>query len=93
MKFRSVLYLIIALFSLAVSVPLAKVYSGLGCAIAVALALFLGQIVVMNIYYMQRIRIAIVGFRRDIVKWSIALSVVGAAADIFLMRFDLSKLL
>ena len=71
MKFRSVLYLIIALFSLAVSVPLAKVYSGLGCAIAVALALFLGQIVVMNIYYMKRIRIDIVGFWREIVKMSI----------------------
>ncbi len=92
MKFRSVLYLIIALFSLAVSVPLAKVYSGLGCAIAVALALFLGQIVVMNIYYMKRIRIDIVGFWREIVKMSIAPSVLGVAAYIILMRFELTKL-
>ncbi len=66
MKFRSVLYVSIALASLILSVILAPKYGGVGCAIATASALFVGQIVVMNIYYHRRIKIDIVRFWREI---------------------------
>ncbi len=66
MKFRSVLYVSIAVASLILSIILAPKYGGVGCAIATASALFVGQIVIMNIYYHRQIKIDIVRFWREI---------------------------
>ena len=54
MKFRSLLYIVIAVVSLVSSFPLAKYYGGMGCAISTAGALVLGQIIIMNIYYQRK---------------------------------------
>lgn len=70
MKFRSLLYVMIAVGSLAVSIPLAKMYGGIGCAIGIAIALTLGQIVIMNIYYYKKIHIDIPAFWIEIGKMS-----------------------
>ena len=59
MKFRSILYIIIAVVSLAFQVVLAKKYDGIGCGIAISGALLLGQGLIMNIYYKIRQRIDI----------------------------------
>lgn len=70
MKFRSLLYLAISLVSLGAQIPLAKYYGGIGCACAIAGALTLGQIIVMNVYYQVRQKINIVGFWLEIIKMS-----------------------
>lgn len=77
MKFRCVSYVIIAIGSLFLSVPLAKEYGGIGCAIATASALVLGQIIIMNIYYQRVIHLDILRFWREIGKMSIAPLLVG----------------
>ena len=51
MKFRSLLYLAIALAALVAEYLMAKILGGVGCAIAISGALFVGQRVIMNIYY------------------------------------------
>lgn len=71
MRFRSIVYLIIALLSLAASIIVAPKYGAMGCAVATASALFAGQVVVMNIYYQRCVGIDIVGFWREIGKMSI----------------------
>ncbi len=71
MKFRSLLYLVISLVSLGAQIPLSKYYGGVGCAIAIAGALVLGQILVMNVYYQVKQKIDIVGFWIEIIKMSI----------------------
>ena len=71
MKFRSILYIIIAVLSLAFQVVLARKYGGIGCAIAISGALLLGQGVIMNIYYKVRQRIDIAQFWKEIFKMSI----------------------
>lgn len=79
MKFRSLLYLVISLVSLGAQIPLAKYYGGVGCACAVAGALILGQIIVMNVYYCVKQKIDIVRFWIEIFKMSLtpaALTVV-----------------
>ncbi|MBR2289903.1 MAG: oligosaccharide flippase family protein [Clostridia bacterium] len=58
-KFRSVVYLAIAIFNVIVSIPLARVYAGIGAAIGTAIANVLGQIVTMNIYYWKVAKIDI----------------------------------
>lgn len=70
MKFRSLLYLVISLISLGLQIPLAKYYGGVGCACAIAGALVLGQIVVMNIYYQIKQKINIIKFWIEIAKMS-----------------------
>lgn len=71
MKFRSILYVVIAICSLGISIPLAKLYGGIGCAIGTALALIAGQIIAMNIYYYKKVSINIPLFWREILKMSI----------------------
>ena len=71
MKFRSLVYLVISLVSLAAQIPLSKYYGGVGCAIAIAAALTLGQIIVMNIYYQVKQKINIVAFWTEIAKMSV----------------------
>lgn len=51
MKFRSLCYLAISIISLILQIYLVKLFGSIGCAIAIAIALVVGQVVVMNIYY------------------------------------------
>lgn len=71
MKFRSLLYIGIAVLALIFQVVLAKKYEGIGCAFAVAGALLFGQGLIMNIYYQKRQGIDIVAFWKEIIKMSI----------------------
>ena len=71
MKFRSLLYIVIALASLGLSVLLAKPYGGYGCAFATSLALFLGQGLIMNIYYHRKQHIDMVKFWKEIIQMSL----------------------
>lgn len=91
MKFRSLLYLVISLVSLAAQIPLAKRYGGIGCACAVAGALVLGQIIVMNVYYQVRQKINIVRFWVEILKMSIVPVVLTVAAYYALRQFVLDS--
>lgn len=72
MKFRSLLYIVIALASLGLSIILAKPYGGFGCAFATSLALICGQVIIMNIYYQRKQHLDILSFWRGILKMSIA---------------------
>lgn len=85
MKFRSVLYIVIAIGCLVFSIPMAKAYGGIGCAIATSAALTLGQILIMNVYYQRKQGLDILKFWREIGKMTIAPAIVSVVA-IGLMR-------
>lgn len=68
MKFRSLLYLIISIVSLVFQVIWAKSYGVVGCAVAIGLALLIGQGLIMNIYYQKKQGIDIAKFWREIGK-------------------------
>jgi O-antigen/teichoic acid export membrane protein len=70
-KFRSLLYIVIALFSLGLQLLLVEKYGGIGCAIAIATALVIGQIIIMNIYYYKRQKLDIPKFWQEIGKMSL----------------------
>lgn len=71
MKFRSLLYIVIAFFALVGEYFFAKLWGGVGCAVAVSLALLLGQGLIMNIYYQRKQKINIVQFWKEILKMNI----------------------
>lgn len=71
MKFRSVLYIIIALVSLGMQIVLTSHFGGIGCAMGVSGALVVGQILIMNVYYRRRQDLDIKTFWKEISKMSI----------------------
>ena len=93
MKFRSSLYVVIAICSLGVSIPLAKLYGGIGCAIGTASALVAGQIIAMNIYYYKRIHIDIPLFWKEISKMSIAPAVLGIVGWFLLRHVEMNTVI
>ena len=67
-KFRSILYIFIAIVNIIISIPLAKLYGGVGSAIGTSLSLIVGNIIIMNIYYQKKVGIHIVEFWKQILK-------------------------
>ncbi|MBU3093645.1 oligosaccharide flippase family protein [Clostridium sp. CF011] len=65
-KFRSIVYVLIAVLNISISIPLAKIYGGIGSAIGTAIAIILGNIIAMNIYYYKKINIDIPQFWKEI---------------------------
>ena len=74
-KFRSIIYLIIAILNIIISIPLAKRYAGVGAAIGTALANLLGQIIIMNIYYYKVAKIDIPKYWQWCLKFILPLTV------------------
>ncbi|PGT89044.1 oligosaccharide flippase family protein [Bacillus sp. AFS040349] len=64
--FRSVVLIMIAIVNVIISVPLAKLYGGIGVAVGTGLSYLIGNAFVMNIYYYRRIKINIPLFWRNI---------------------------
>lgn len=72
-KYRTMIFLGIAILNVAISIPLTKLYGGIGAAIGTAISLVLGQGIILNIYYHKKVGIDIIEFWRSILKMSIAL--------------------
>lgn len=70
-KFRSIVYLGIAVISLVCQILVTPRYGALGCALVIGLTLFIGQWVIMNIYYKVRQHIDIRKFWQEIGKMAI----------------------
>ena len=87
-KFRSYLYVIISIFSLIISIPLAKVFGGIGCALGTSFALIIGQIIIMNIYYQKKIKLNIILFWKEITKMSIPVICMLLIGSIINVYFD-----
>ena len=91
MKFRSLLYIGIAIISLLFQILLAKQYGGLGCSISISGALLLGQGLIMNIYYHKKQGLDIISFWREIFKMSIVPLILGFAAIVLLRNIVLDS--
>ena len=70
-KFRSVLLAIIALANIAISIPLAKMYDGIGSAIGTSISLIVGNVIILNIYYHKKVGINVLKFWKEILKMTI----------------------
>lgn len=66
--FRSVVFLIISIVNIAVSIPAAIKYGAIGCAAVTGVTFFIGNAIIMNIYYSKNIHIDIPRFWKEIGK-------------------------
>lgn len=90
LKFRSVLYVSISVASLAISIPLSIKYGGIGCAAGTTIALVVGQILIMNIYYYKKVYLDIPKFWREIFKMSIVPFILCVIGGIILHYYDIN---
>lgn len=67
-KYRTMIFFIISILNIGISIPLSKMYGGVGAAWGTSIALILGQIIILNIYYHKKVGIDMVEFWLNIVK-------------------------
>lgn len=85
-KFRSILLALIAVANIFISIPLAKVYGGIGSAIGTSLSLIIGNIIILNIYYHKKVGINVIEFWKSIIKMTIPM-IIPIVAIVILMHF------
>lgn len=71
LKFRAILLLFSSLMALVISMFVIPVYGGIGCAFIFGLAIFLGQVLVLNIYYYYSVKLDIINFWSNILRMSV----------------------
>jgi len=85
-KFRSLIYLFVAVANVCMSIPLTQLYGGVGAALGTAIALLLGNGIIMNWYYHNRIGLDIKYFWSHILRFVPALiPPIGAGITINLL--------
>jgi O-antigen/teichoic acid export membrane protein len=85
-RFRALLYIAIALFSLGLQLVLVKKYGGIGSAFAIAISLVIGHVIGMNIYYFKKQHIDIPAFWKEIGKMAIIPFIIGSGSY-FILKF------
>jgi len=71
--FRSILYVFLAIFNVVISIFLAKEYGGVGSALGTSIALLIGNVIIMNIYYFKKVQINVLKFWKEILKLALPL--------------------
>ena len=85
-KFRSIVLFMIAIANIAISIPLAKLYGGIGSAIGTSLSLIIGNVFIMNIYYQKKVGINVIKFWKEIIKMTIPF-VIPISIILIIMHF------
>lgn len=67
-KFLALVYVIIAILNVLISIPLAKIYGGIGSALGTAIALVIGNVFIANWYYHYRIGLNMKKFWKEILR-------------------------
>lgn len=85
-KFRSIVYLIMAVLNIGISILLCHLCGIIGVAIGTTISLFVANIVIMNIYYHKKVKINVVRFWIEIAKllpYLVLPCLFGTLLDIF----------
>lgn len=67
--FRTIMYVCAAVMNVCISIPLAKQYGGLGCAIDISIALLMSTGFIINLYYYYKIGINIPLYWKNILPY------------------------
>jgi len=90
-KFRSLSYLFIAILCLMFQIFLGRKYGAAGCGWAVTGALFLGQWIVMNIYYQRKQKLNILAFWRQIARMAAMPIVITMLGAVIIQQIDVQS--
>ncbi|MEW9094150.1 MAG: oligosaccharide flippase family protein [Clostridiaceae bacterium] len=91
-QFRSWMYFFMAIANVLVSIPLAKIYGGVGAASGTAISLLIGNGLIMNWYYKYKVGLDVEFFWRQIFKFIPSLLIpiaFGIFINIFLNLYNI----
>lgn len=88
-RYRMTVYVICAVVNIFISLVLAKMYGGLGCAISTSIAIFISTGLIMNRYYHKRIGIDIPLFWKNITHMMPSAFILIVLVEIFQMNVSL----
>lgn len=91
-QFRAWVYFFIAIANIGLTIPLAKTYGGIGAAVGTALSLLLGNGIMMNWYYHNKVGLDIKFFWKQIIGFSPALLIPIIFGAIISVIFDLNNI-
>lgn len=74
-KFRAIMEFALTFVNVGISIPLAKLYGGIGCAIGTAFVLIVLNVLIMNYYYHFKVGLNIIKFWKNILKMSLKFGV------------------
>lgn len=78
-RFRALFFLGVTALDIAISIPLAMMWEGIGVAIGTFVAFLIGPIISMNIYYAKVMHLDIAGYFKNFVPQILKISLVAAA--------------
>lgn len=87
-QFRSLVYIFLAVGNIAVSIPLAKLYGGIGAALGSAIVTFLGQILTMNIYYQKVAKLDIKKYWKFFIKFILQVAAIASICMYFIRNIE-----
>lgn len=91
MKFRSICYSVIALFSIFLQLIFVHFWGGIGCALAIAISMIMGHILVMNFYYKKKQHLDMVEFWKQIAQMSIVPGIALIFVSFFTAFFPIKE--
>lgn len=89
-KYRTIIFIGIAALNIALSIPLTRLYGGIGAATGTAISLILGQGIILNVYYRKKVGINMIKFWKNILKMSIPV-VISVLIGIILNKIIISN--
>jgi len=90
-RFRAILYFLIALLSLFGQLLVVKKYGGIGSAAVIGSSLVIGHIIIMNIYYFKKQHIDIPKFWKEIGKMSVIPLIIGVITLVILQYANIES--
>ena len=90
-KFRSWIYLFMAIGNVCLSIPLTKLYGGIGAAFGTAISLLIGNGLIMNLYYHKRIGLDMKYFWSEIMRFIPSLLVPIIVGTLMVLFMDMNK--
>ena len=86
-KYRTIIFFGIAILNICISIPMAKMYQGIGAAVGTAFSLVLGQGLILNIYYHKKVGLDMIEFWKNILFMTVPVVIT------FLIGIALNKLI
>lgn len=90
-KFMTLVYLFIAVVNVIISIPLVKLYGGIGAAFGTGISLFLGNWIIKNIYYQKIIKLDIIYFFKKILNIFIIQIFLTVIAYFIVIRLNINS--
>lgn len=85
-KFRSIVYIVMAIINLVASIFLCQLYGEIGAAIGTAISLILANGLIINIYYYKKCNIDVINFFKSILRLSLGL-IIPISVGVLIMNF------